>query len=497
MIRMLKGAWEWIEDRTGIAEVVREPMTHPVPRSAKWWYVFGSCTLMFFMIQVVTGICLALVYAPSAATAYDSLLYLNYDVPMGWMLRAIHGWSSNAMVFMMLVHMVQVFLHGAYKYPREMTWIFGVALLLTTLGLAFTGQVMRWDADAYWGVGIGASMMGRFPVIGGWLTHLVLGGPIIGGDTLSRFFTLHVFVLPGIAIALIGGHLMMVLKQGISEDPKPGTPGAFVDKATYKAEYKERIRRKGIPFFPVAAQRDMVFCGVMLITLIIVAAWYGPIGPGPRPDPTLIDVTPRPDFPFLWIFAVLALLTPAVEDYLIITAAPILLLALFMVPFLGGTGARSPSSRPIAVLVVILLISGVGVLSMLGVTSPWSPHMQAWTSDAVPPSFVRSRSPLELQGAIVLQHSQCRNCHALDGIGGARGPDLSDVALRLTPDQLVRQVQQGGGNMPAFGKNLSSSETRAVVAFLDTCHPPGARPANRPGARLEALRELDAKRAGN
>jgi ubiquinol-cytochrome c reductase cytochrome b subunit len=497
MMGILKTTWDWIDDRTGIVKLLGPPMTHHVPRSAKWWYVFGSCTLMFFMIQIVTGICLALVYAPSGESAYDSLLYLNYEVPGGWMLRAIHAWSSNAMVFMMLVHMTQVFLHGAFKFPREMTWIFGVALMLTTLGLAFTGQVMRWDSDAYWGVGIGASMMGRFPIVGGWLTHLVLGGPIIGGDTLSRFFTLHVFVLPGTAIGLIGFHLMMVLRHGISEEPKPGTPGAFVDKATYRPEYEKRMKKKGVPFFPDAAKRDMVFCGIMLIVLVAVAALYGPMGPSPRPDPANILVNPRPDFPFLWIFAVLALLTPAVEDYLIIVAAPIALLALFMIPFLAGTGARAPSARPIASLSVILLITGLAVLSWLGTTSPWSPHMQAWTSDAVPPQFVANRTPLELQGAIVLQHSQCRNCHALDGLGGDRGPDLAGVALRLSRDQLIRQVQQGDGNMPAFGKNLSAAETDALASFLHTCHPPGVRPSRRPGALLDQLIEMDKTRAEN
>jgi ubiquinol-cytochrome c reductase cytochrome b subunit len=290
---------------------------------------------------------------------------------------------------------------------------------------------------------------------------------------------------------------MMVLRHGISEEPKPGTPGAFVDKATYRPAYEERMKKKGVPFFPDAAKRDMVFCGIMLIVLVAVAAWYGPIGPSPRPDPANILVNPRPDFPFLWIFAVLALLTPAVEDYLIIVAAPIALLALFMIPFLAGTGARSPSARPIAALSVVLLITGLAVLSWLGTTSPWSPHMQAWTSDAVPPQFVANRTPLELQGAIVLQHSQCRNCHAIDGLGGDRGPDLAAVALRLSRDQLIRQVQQGDGNMPAFGKNLSAAETDALASFLHTCHPPGVRPSQRPGAQIEQLLEMDKARAGN
>ena len=497
MMQTLKTAWSWIDDRTGIMTLLGPPLKHHVPRNAKWWYVFGSCTLLFFTIQIVTGICLALVYAPSGDSAYNSLLYLDYVVPGGWMLRAIHAWSSNAMVFMMLVHMTQVFLHGAFKFPREMTWMFGVALMLTTLALAFTGQVMRWDSDAYWGVGIGASMMGRIPFIGGWLTHLILGGPIIGGDTLSRFFTLHVFVLPGAMLALIGGHLMLVLKHGISEEPKKGGPGEFVDKETYREAYEERMKKKGVPFFPDAAQRDMVFCGIMLIVLVVVAAWYGPIGPSPRPDPANILVNPRPDFPFLWIFAILALLTPTIEDYLIVVAAPILLMVLFLVPFLAGTGSRLPSARPIASLTVVLLITGLLVLSWLGVTSPWSPHMSAWTSDAVPPSFVKGRTPIELQGAIVLQHSQCRNCHALDGLGGQRGPDLSDVATRLSRDQIIRQVQQGDGNMPAFGKNLTAAETDALAAFLHTCHPPGVLPADRPGARLKQLREIDEARANN
>lgn len=488
---LVKRAWAWVNDRTGAGDMLEGPMKHHVPRSAKWWYVFGSCTLMFFSIQIVTGICLALVYTPSAETAYDSLVYLDTAVYGGWMLRAIHGWSSNAMLFMMLVHMVQVFAHGAFKYPREMTWIFGVLLLLTTLGLAFTGQVMRWDANAYWGLGIGASMMGRFPVIGESLTHLMLGGPIIGGDTLSRFFALHVFVLPGLAIMLIGGHLMLVLRHGISEEPKVGQPSESVDEATYRPAYKERMRTKGVPFFPDAAQRDMVFCGVMLIALVIIAAWYGPIGPAAPPDPTVIGVTPRPDFPFLWVFAVLALLTPAVEDYLIITAGPIVLAVLLLIPFLAPAGARLPSARPIAMLSLVLIITGLGVLSWLGVRSPWSPHMQAWTSDVIPTSFIAGRSPLELQGAIVLQHAQCRNCHALDGIGGERGPDLTSVALRMTPGELVRQVQQGDGNMPAFGKNLSASQTEAVVAFLARCHPPGVRPAATPGARLQQLHAIE------
>ncbi len=169
-----------------------------------WWYVFGSASMTLLMIQILTGIGLALVYVPSADQAYESLLYLNYQQPLGWFFRSLHYWSGSGMVVMVIVHMTQVFLHGAYKFPRELNWLTGVVLLLLTLGMAFTGQVMRWDADAYWGVGVGASMAGRVPVIGPYIVDLLLGGPIIGSNALSRFFALHVFVIPGYAAGAPG-----------------------------------------------------------------------------------------------------------------------------------------------------------------------------------------------------------------------------------------------------------------------------------------------------
>ena len=183
---------------------------------------------------MVTGILLALCYIPSAAEAWNSLQALNHDVALGWFIRALHGWGSNFMIAIVLIHMVQVFLFGAYKFPRELTWIVGVFLLLMTLGMAFTGQVLRFDQDAYWGLGIGASIASRVPVAGPAIVKLMLGGPIIAGATLSRFFALHVFVIPGMLIAFVGLHLLMVLKLGINEWPMPGR---LVRKATYEAEY--------------------------------------------------------------------------------------------------------------------------------------------------------------------------------------------------------------------------------------------------------------------
>src|SRR6201989_2271236 len=192
-MRLMSRVGQWFDRRLQLGAPIREASEHPVPRNtASWWYVFGSAALIVFLLQLVTGILLALTYVPSAGEAWSSLQALNHDITLGWFIRALHGWGSNFMVAIVLIHMVQVFLFGAYKFPRELTWIVGVFLLLMTLGMAFTGQVLRFDQDAYWGLGIGASIASRIPVLGPPTVNLLLGGPIIAGATLSRFFAVHV-----------------------------------------------------------------------------------------------------------------------------------------------------------------------------------------------------------------------------------------------------------------------------------------------------------------
>jgi len=477
-VSLFRSANRWIEERAGLEAAVAPIMGHQVPRStASWWYVFGSATLVLFALQIATGICLALVYVPSADQAYQSLVYLNYEAPLGWYLRAMHFWGSNAMVAVMTLHMIQVFLFGAHKYPREMTWVVGVLLFLCTLGMAFTGQILRWDQDAYWGLGIGASIAARSPVIGEALVHVLLGGPLIAGRTLSRFFAVHVFAVPGLLIALVGLHLWLVLRLGINEWPMPGR---VVDRETYRRRYEEEVEQAGEPFFPYAARKDMVGMGVVVLVVLICAAVFGPFGPSGFPDPTLIDASPKPDFYFLALFSLFALLPPWTETVLILVGPVIAIAVLFLVPFIAGTGEKSWRRRPVAVLSVILIVLIVTTLAWLGIYVPWSPHMDAWTAAPTPVAYVQGRTPLELQGALVVQNKQCRNCHSLGGEGGQRGPALDGVATRLTRDQLIRQVLQGGGNMPAYGKNLSPAEVNALVAFLETMRPAGQMPARPP-----------------
>ncbi len=472
----LKSIADWFDQRLQIGGVVREAMTHPVPRkSASWWYVFGSAALTLFILQVFTGIMLALIYVPSAAEAWNSLQYLNHGVTLGWFLRAVHGWGSNFMVAVVLIHLCQVFLFGAYKFPRELTWVIGVFLLLLTLGMAFTGQVLRFDQDAYWGLGIGAAITGRFPFVGGYLVHMLLGGPIIAGATLSRFFAIHVFLIPGLLIALVSLHLLLVLKCGINDWPMPGR---VVRRSTYLKEYEELTHKDGVPFVPAAIWKDMFFSAAIIVCVMLCAWYLGPYGPTGYPDPTIIQTIPKPDFFFLWLYAMLALLPPEMETAALLIGPVIVIGFLILLPFLSGEGEKSWMRRPVAVVTLLLVAVALGTFTKLATYSPWSPVMNGWSGDPVPVEYLNGRSPLQRQGALVFQVKQCRNCHAIGGSGGKRGPELDRIATQMTHDQLVRQVIQGGGNMPAYGKNLNPAEVTALVSFLETLRPP-----NRPPAR--------------
>jgi ubiquinol-cytochrome c reductase cytochrome b subunit len=378
------------------------------------------------------------------------------------------------MVAIVLIHMVQVFLFGAYKFPRELTWIIGVFLLVMTLGMAFTGQVLRFDQDAYWGLGIGASIASRVPGLGPAVVKVMLGGPIIAGATLSRFFAVHVFLIPGLLIGFVALHVLMVLTLGINEWPMPGR---VVRRATYMDEYHALTQQDGEAFVPYGIWKDLVFAACVLLAVAGCALYFGPFGPTGEPNPTIIQTVPKPDYFFLWLYALLSLLPANLETPALLIGPVIAIGALILLPFLSGEGEKSWRRRPIAVLTVVLIAVTLGTFTRLAQFAPWSPHMSAWSGEPVPARLLHGATALERQGALVFQAKQCRNCHGLDQSGGQRGPALDSVAVRLTEDQLIRQVIQGGGNMPAYGKNLSPAETTALVAFLRTLHPVGQAPA--------------------
>jgi ubiquinol-cytochrome c reductase cytochrome b subunit len=275
-----------------------------------------------------------------------------------------------------------------------------------------------------------------------------------------------------------------VLTRGVSAPP---VPGEIVDPKTYDEAYEKQLER-GVPFLGDASMKDALFSAVAVIVVVVLAAVLGPKGPTGPPDPTLAGANPRPEWPFLWLFGLLSR-SPAGAETFISLVFPVLLIgALFLVPFVSNRGERAPSRRPVAVLAVIVIYAAFAALTYQGATSPWSPKMTAWSGDPVPERLVRDSTPLRLQGAAVFQSKSCRNCHALDGGGGRRGPDLTAVGTRLTRDQLIDQVSNGtpgGGDMPAYGKQISPSEMTALAEFLENLRPAGAPPARPADARTD------------
>jgi ubiquinol-cytochrome c reductase cytochrome b subunit len=254
-------------------------------------------------------------------------------------------------------------------------------------------------------------------------------------------------------------------------------PGRVVRRATYLQEYHDQTHKQGVPFVPNAVWKDIFFSSFILLSIAACAVYFGPFGPSGQPDPTIIQTAPHPDFFFLWLYALLSFLPPSSETPILLIGPAVGLIVLLALPFVAGEGEKSWKRRPIAVLSILLIAVTLGTFTHLAQHAPWSPVMDAWSSQPIPSQYLAGRTALERRGALVFQEKQCRNCHSLDDKGGQRGPVLDSVALHLTQDQLIRQVVQGGGNMPAYGKNLSPSETTALVAFLETLHPARQTPA--------------------
>jgi len=461
-MRIVRTVLDWINDRTGLVDRLSALAGHPVPLNTGWMYVFGSAVLVAFVVQVVTGIVLATMYVPSSSEAYQSLEFITNNATLGSLIRGMHYWGASAMILLLGFHMIRVFLTASYKYPREVSWISGVLLLLLTVGMGFTGQTLRWDQNAVWTIIVGAEQAGRAPFMGKWLAHLVMAGGTLSSITLSRFFALHVFVLSGGLMAVLGLHLFLVIRNGISEPPVSGKP---VDPSSYRTDYERLLKEKGVPFWPDAAWRDVVFGSLVLVIVVLLAWTLGPPTLGNPPDPSIIQAEPRPDWYLLWYFAVLALLPHGAENYVIIYGPLLAGLGLLSLPLLFPAGERSPRRRPWAVAGVLLILLFIGALWRAGVKANWSPDFQART---LPAEVVGASSGPVFEGAGLFTERGCIFCHSISGHGGHRGPDLTTVGNRLTEQQMIIRVTNGGYNMPGYGSILTSAELSRIVSFLQS-----------------------------
>src|SRR3990172_6347373 len=210
----------WLEERFGLADVIRYVLFRQIPEGVNWWYTFGSISMFLFTLQLATGIMLTMSYAPSPDNAYDSVRYINDVAVFGAFIRGIHKWAASGMVLAVFVHMLRVYYFGSYKYPREMTWVVGVVLLLLVLGFGFTGYLLPWDQKAYWATEVGTNIAGLAPFLGTYVLQIMRGGGELGAVTLTRFYSIHVMILPLLTLLFITVHLYLVVKLGISAPPK-------------------------------------------------------------------------------------------------------------------------------------------------------------------------------------------------------------------------------------------------------------------------------------
>lgn len=462
-MKLLKRIWLWFDDLTGTSELFGPALFHPVPRArrSRWFYVFGSATLTAFLIQIITGTALASAYVTSSGEAYSSLQFITAN-SIGGVIRGIHYFGASAMVLLIGIHTIRVYLMAAYKYPRIMSWLSGSILLALTLLTAFTGQLLRWDQIGFWTAVVAAEQAGRIPFIGDWLGHFVLAGDTVGGATLSRFFAAHVFFLPACIFLLLGLHLYLVIRNGISEPPQSGRR---VNPKTYRHWYHALLAREGRPFWPYAAWRDVVAGVLVIVGVVVLAITVGPPALGKPPDPTIIEASPRPDWYFMWYFALLSVIPKWTERWVIFLGPLIFWGILFILPFAAPRGERSPLRRPWAIMAVIFAVVMIGHFWTLGLVAPWSPRL---ATPPLPAEVVGTTSGPVAIGAGVFYEKGCQFCHMVSGYGGLRGPDLTYAGDRMTAAQMKTRIFSGAANMPSYTGNLTPDELNDLLAFLES-----------------------------
>jgi ubiquinol-cytochrome c reductase cytochrome b subunit len=390
---MANRVYEWVDERTGIKPALDYVMYRRIPKNVNWFFTLGSASLVVFIVQFVTGIFLGMFYVPSNAPvvtptgtsneALESLKYLTSQVPMGEFLRGMHHWGATLMIIVVFLHMLRVFFMGSYKYPREFTWLVGVVIFLLTLAFGLTGYFLPWDNKAYWATAVTVKIAESAPVLGPPLKEILQGGPTLGVATLSRFYAIHVLLLPIIMVSMVGLHLFLVVKIGISGMPsgknKDATKDGYFDVADPK------VKKAGRAFFPYIIFKDAVVAVVVVAIIVFLAITKPPeysnaitlnnsISTIIHSDNTSTQLPPQPEWYFLFLFQFLKYFPPefnfgffsisgeAVGGIIIPT---ILILLLFATPFLDRGPKRNPLNRPITVLSMIAVLIGIVILTVV------------------------------------------------------------------------------------------------------------------------------------
>jgi ubiquinol-cytochrome c reductase cytochrome b subunit len=453
---------DWLDSRTGFRALLSSALDEPIPGGARWAYVFGSALLVTLVLQAATGVLLTFYYAPTIDHAHTTVAYVQKEVPLGWLIRGVHYYGASAVVVVLLLHLAQVFVWGAYKERREALWLAGVLLLNLVLAFGFTGYLLPWDQKAYFGTGVAGGIAGSVPVLGGTLTEVLLGGSGIGQPTLSRFFSLHVFVLPVLSALFVVLHVYLFRYAGPAGPPTNAPP--------------LRTER----FFPKQFSRDTLVA-VLLVAALAVVAWQRPALLGPKADPSSPFI-PRPDWYLLWTFQLLKFM-PAFIGGVVLPGVLMTLLA--AAPFLDRSASRAPRARvvPVSVFLAVFLLLGVATLWAVWEDSR-DPLIAAqadeerrfleapFVPDEIGERAVANEVPVARVAPEVFLHN-CAMCHG-DSAEGRIGPSLVGVTAkprRSTEDlvALVENPRQYGLKeaMPAFPQ-LSIAERREIAEWIAT-----------------------------
>lgn len=337
----------WLDERTGWKGFAQKNLDEPLPAGTSWWQTLGSLLLLLLAFQFVTGFALAMYYASSPDHAYESVKFIMDGVTLGAFIRGLHHWGSTFIVVAVGLHMLRVFFWGAYKKPRELTWIVGVLILQVILGFSFTGYLLPWDQKAYWATVVGTRIAGTVPFIGDAVMHLMRGGPDVGALTLTRFYAVHIMLLPAALIGLVGLHLYLVRRHHIAGPVKP-------------------MRGGRVPFFPQQVLKDGVVALVVVGLLIACAVYLRPELMAVA-DPTKSDFDPRPEWYFLSLFELLKLIPSHLEIVGTLVLPGLLMIGLILLPWLDRTPSRHPAQRRLIIDIAILLIFGVTFLTLKGI----------------------------------------------------------------------------------------------------------------------------------
>jgi ubiquinol-cytochrome c reductase cytochrome b subunit len=451
----MKPIRQWLEHRTGLETAIRQFLYEEIPASSGWHQVFGSVAVFLFLTQAFTGALLAFNYAPTPGDAYNSLRYILTELTGGRLIRGLHHWGASMMIVVVVLHMVQVFLYGAYKKPREATWMVGVVLLLVTLAYGLTGYLLPWDNRAYWGTVVTTRIAGQAPLLGPYMLRLMGGGGAVGVVTFARFYGLHVLLLPPATLLLIAVHVYLVRKHGVA--PAPG------DEVLPKQQ-----------FYPRQVFKDTVAIFVAFAILFVMAvAIRVPLEQ--LADPTDGSYTPRPEWYFLFLFQFLKLIPGSLEVFGSVVLPGLAVLALIMVPFFDRSRMVKVTRRTFASAVVLLGAIGWTGLTLAAVKG--TPKQAEVAIDFSAPTDWMQLSPEEMAGVAYFREENCISCHAIGDRGATVGPDLTRITIHKDAAWMIQHFKRPsamrpGSSMPPI--QLNDQQLNSLAAFLLKLNPDNA-----------------------